>query len=38
MSQRLGLQVTIRARGQGGELAIQYSSLDQLDDVIQRLS
>ncbi|CAK0758677.1 hypothetical protein CCP1ISM_8570001 [Azospirillaceae bacterium] len=37
LSGRLGLKVTITTRGAGGTLAIQYRSLDQLDDVLQRL-
>jgi ParB family chromosome partitioning protein len=34
----LGLKVTIRFHGAGGELTIHYGSLDQLDDVLHRLS
>ena len=37
----LGLTVSIRSRGQasgGGSLTIEYKNLDQLDDVLQRLS
>jgi ParB family transcriptional regulator, chromosome partitioning protein len=34
----LGLKVEIRERGVSGELVIQYKSLEQLDDVLQRLS
>jgi ParB family chromosome partitioning protein len=34
----LGLKVTIRFHGEGGELTIHYGSLDQLDDVLHRLS
>ncbi|UEM03581.1 ParB/RepB/Spo0J family partition protein [Skermanella rosea] len=35
---RLGLRVSISAQGQGGTLSIQYQTLDQLDEVIQRLT
>jgi ParB family transcriptional regulator, chromosome partitioning protein len=41
LSQILGLTVTIRSRGtdgRAGSLAIEYKNLDQLDDVLQRLS
>jgi ParB family chromosome partitioning protein len=41
LSGALGLTVTIRPRGDGGRagsLTIEYKSLDQLDDVLQRLS
>lgn len=34
----LGLKVNIRFFGKGGELAIQYGSLEQLDDILHRLS
>jgi ParB family chromosome partitioning protein len=34
----LGLKVDIRERGTAGELVIHYQSLEQLDDVLQRLS
>ena len=34
----LGLKVSIHFRGAGGELVIHYSTLEQLDDVLQRLS
>jgi ParB family chromosome partitioning protein len=34
----LGLSVEIREHGQTGELIIRYKSLEQLDDVLQRLS
>ena len=37
LSGRLGLKVTITTRGRGGTLAIQYRTLDQLDDVLRRL-
>ncbi len=33
----LGLKVTIAFDGKGGRMTIQYSTLDQLDDIIQRL-
>jgi ParB family chromosome partitioning protein len=38
LSQALGLRVTIAFRGGGGEVTIQYKTLEQLDDVVQRLS
>jgi ParB family chromosome partitioning protein len=34
----LGLKVTINFRGGGGEVVIHYTTLEQLDDVVQRLS
>lgn len=34
----LGLAVEIREHGQAGELVIRYKTLEQLDDVLQRLS
>lgn len=34
----LGLKVTISYRGGGGNVVIHYSTLEQLDDVVQRLS
>ena len=34
----LGLAVEIRFRGSGGSLVLNYSSLDQLDDILHRLS
>ena len=34
----LGLKVDISFKGTGGTLSIHYTSLDQLDDVLQRLS
>jgi ParB family chromosome partitioning protein len=38
MSSRLGLRVSINGQGQSGTLSIQYQSLDQLDEVIRRLT
>ncbi len=38
LSNALGLKVEIKFRGAGGELVIHYGSVDQLDDVLQRLS
>jgi ParB family chromosome partitioning protein len=35
---RLGLRVTIDPQGKGGVLSIAYSSLDQLDQVLEKLS
>lgn len=34
----LGLSVSIEERGEGGTLSIQYDTLEQLDDLLQRLS
>ena len=38
LSSRLGLPVRLRRRGKGGILRIAYRSLDQLDELIRRLS
>jgi ParB family chromosome partitioning protein len=38
LSALLGLKVTISFQGQGGSLTIHYRTLEQLDDVLQRLS
>lgn len=38
LGNRLGLSVTIRERGEGGAIVIRYKSLEQLDDVIERLN
>ena len=37
LGERTGLKVTIKARGERGELVLAYSNLDQLDDVIAKL-
>lgn len=37
LSGQLGLKVLIDHRGQGGSLTVQYSSLEQLDSIVQRL-
>ena len=37
LTERTGLKVTVRARGEAGELVLAYSSLEQLDEVIARL-
>ncbi|PKU21779.1 ParB/RepB/Spo0J family partition protein [Telmatospirillum siberiense] len=34
----LGLKVSIVLQGKGGEISVQYSTLEQLDDVLHRLS
>ena len=34
----LGVKVTIRSQGKGGELTIAYASLEQLDDILSRLT
>ena len=38
LGDRLGLRVSIAARGAGGKLTLSYRSLEQLDDLIARLS
>lgn len=38
LSNLLGLKVSIKFHGEGGELVIHYGSLEQLDDVLRRLS
>ena len=38
ITNRLGLRVSISVQGQGGTLSIQYQTLDQLDEVIERLT
>ncbi|WP_207485327.1 ParB/RepB/Spo0J family partition protein [Arenibaculum pallidiluteum] len=38
LTERLGLKVTIGPQGPGGTVTIQYQNLDQLDEVIRRLS
>lgn len=38
LSTLLGLNAEIRFRGRGGSLTLHYRSLDQLDDVLRRLS
>ena len=38
LQQILGLKVNIRFHGKGGDLTLQYSSLEQLDDILHRLS
>ncbi len=37
LSAALGLKVTLNPRARGGELTIEYATLDQLDEVIARL-
>ena len=37
LSTRLGLDVSVRPRGDGGIVTIAYGSLDQLDDLLRRL-
>ncbi len=37
LSYALGLKVVLDHRGEGGQLALHYSNLDQLDDLIARL-
>lgn len=37
LSRQLGLKVAFKTKGKGGVLSIAYSSLDQLDGVLQRL-
>ena len=38
LSGRLGLRVRLQPRGNGGTLSIAYRSLDQLDELIRRLT
>jgi len=38
ITDRLGLEVDIRHDGKGGELRIQYTTLEQLDDLARRLT
>ncbi len=38
LSVRLGLAVSIQNRGKAGEMVIRYQTLEQLDEVVQRLS
>jgi len=38
LSQLLGLRVAVNFRGDGGELIIHYKTLEQLDDVLHKLS
>ncbi|MEI8393372.1 MAG: ParB/RepB/Spo0J family partition protein [Rhodospirillaceae bacterium] len=38
LSSSLGLKVTLTTRGKKGTLAIEYTNLDQLDDVLRRLT
>ena len=38
LSALLGLKVTIDFDGKGGKLSVHYATLDQLDDVLQRLN
>ena len=38
LSQMLGLRVSIKTKGEGGTLDIVYESLEQLDDVLHRLT
>jgi ParB family chromosome partitioning protein len=38
LSDMLGLKVQVTHKGQGGTVTVQYSSLDQLDMICQRLS
>ena len=38
LSNLLGLKVTITPKGSGGEFVIEYDTLEQLDDILNRLS
>ncbi len=38
LSELLGLKVTIEIHGRGGSITIHYKTLEQLDDVLQRLN
>lgn len=37
LSEKLGLKVTINHRGEHGEVRIEYTSLEQFDDILRRL-
>ncbi len=37
LSESLGFNVTINEHGDGGEVVVRYASLEQLDDIIERL-
>ena len=37
LTQSLGLKVTLKSMGQGGELIVQYRTLEQLDDLLGKL-
>ena len=38
LTQSLGLKVSLKSTGSGGELTLYYGSLEQLDDILSRLS
>ena len=38
LAELLGVKVTLKSLGKGGELTIHYGSLEQLDDILSRLS
>ncbi|MGE5517620.1 MAG: ParB/RepB/Spo0J family partition protein [Bacteroidota bacterium] len=38
LAEMLGVKVTLTSHGKGGELTIHYGSLEQLDDILSRLS
>ncbi len=38
LSNLLGLRVVITLQGKGGDISVQYSTLEQLDDILHRLS
>lgn len=38
LAELLGVKVTLTSHGKGGELTIHYGSLEQLDDILSRLS
>jgi ParB family chromosome partitioning protein len=38
LSDLLGLRVTVNFRGDGGELVVHYKTIEQLDDVLHKLS
>lgn len=38
MTERLGLRVSIEAQGNSGTLSISYKTIDQLDDILEKLS
>ena len=37
LTESLGLKVSLKSNGQGGELIVQYRTLEQLDDLLTKL-
>lgn len=38
LTEKLGLKVELQSKGEGGKLAVHYKTLEQLDEIIRRLS